>query len=92
MALRAYRHSLQGSEAPVIDGLTGEQRFFSGWAQVARQDPRRGDRSAGGNGSALTAGYRVLRVLVNSDDFVEAFDVQPGDGMWRQPEERVRIW
>mgnify|MGYP000872283373 FL=1 len=93
VALRAYRHSLQGSEAPVIDGLTGEQRFFSGWAQVWRAKTRDEEtvrRVATDPHSPPE--YRVLGVLVNSDDFVEAFDVQPGDGMWRQPEERVRIW
>lgn len=36
--------------------------------------------------------YRVLGVLVNNDDFIAAFDVQPGDGMWKDPQERVNIW
>ena len=59
---------------------------------VAGQDPDRGGDPAGGDRPALAAGYRVLGVLVNSDDFVAAFDVQPGDGMWRDPSARVRIW
>jgi predicted metalloendopeptidase len=93
VALRAYRNSLAGTEAPVIDGLTGEQRFFAGWAQVWRTKTRAEElirRVATDPHSP--AEYRVTGVLVNNDDFHAAFDVQPGDGMWREPAERVRIW
>ena len=93
VALRAYRRSLGGSDAPVIDGLTGEQRFFAGWAQVWRAKTRDEEmvrRLATDPHSP--AEYRVTGVLVNSDDFMAAFDVQPGDGMWRAPADRVRIW
>jgi predicted metalloendopeptidase len=93
VALRAYRRSLAGGEAPVIDGLTGEQRFFAGWAQVWRAKTRREEmirRIATDPHSP--AEFRVTGVLVNNDDFVRAFDVQPGDGMWRDPADRVRIW
>lgn len=93
VALRAYRNSLGESEAPVIDGLTGEQRFFAGWAQVWRTKTRPEEvirRVATDPHSP--AEYRVIGVLVNNDDFMAAYDVQPGDGMWREPEQRVRIW
>ena len=93
VALRAYRRALDGAPAPVIDGMTGEQRFFAGWAQVWRAKTRDEElvrRVATDPHSP--AEYRVTGVLVNSDDFMAAFDVQPGDGMWRAPEDRVRIW
>ncbi len=93
VALRAYRRSLGGEQPPVIDGLTGEQRFFAGWAQVWRAKTREQEeirRLATDPHSPPE--YRVLGVLVNNDDFVAAFDVKPGDGMWRAPEERVKIW
>lgn len=93
VALRAYRHSLAGAEPPLIDGLTGEQRFFAGWAQVWRAKTREAEeirRVASDPHSPPE--YRVIGVLVNSDDFIAAFEVQPGDGMWRDEKDRVRIW
>ena len=93
VALRAYRRSLGDDPAADIDGLTGEQRFFAGWAQVWRAKTREQEeirRLAIDPHSPPE--YRVLGVLVNSDDFVEAFDVKPGDDMWREPAQRVRIW
>lgn len=93
VALRAYRLATAGTEPPVIDGLTGEQRFFAGWAQVWRAKTREEEairRVATDPHSPPE--YRVIGVLVNNDDFIAAHDVQPGDGMWRDPADRVRIW
>jgi putative endopeptidase len=93
VAYAAYRISLGGEEAPVIDGFTGDQRFFLGWAQVwrtrfreeaLRQQIARGPHSPGE--------FRVRVPLSNIDAFHEAFGVVEGDGMYRAPEERVRIW
>lgn len=93
VAYQAYLRSLNGTQAPIIDGMTGAQRFFAGYAQVWRAKTRSEEavrRIATDPHSPPQ--YRVHGVLVNSDDFAAAFDVQPGDGMWRDPAERVRIW
>ncbi|HSJ15540.1 MAG TPA: M13-type metalloendopeptidase [Longimicrobiales bacterium] len=93
VAYRAYRNSLQGQEAPVIDGFTGDQRFFMGWAQVWRtkmlDDELRRRLLTDSHSPGM---YRAFVSLTNMDAFYEAFDVNPGDGMYRPPEERVRVW
>ncbi|BCU79198.1 M13-type metalloendopeptidase [Luteolibacter sp. LG18] len=93
LALAAYRASLGGKPAPVLDGLTGDQRVFLGWAQVWRQKIRK---------EALVkqlhtdphspAVARVNLVMRNVDAWYEAFDIQPGDKLYVKPEDRVRIW
>ncbi len=93
IAYKAYQLSLDGKEAPVIDGFTGDQRFFLGWAQVWRSKAR--DEEAK---RRLTtdphspAKFRANGAPVNIDAFYQAFDVQEGDGMFLPPEERVKIW
>ena len=93
VAYRAYLTSLDGEEPPVIDGFTGEQRFFMGWGQIwrikfrdeaLRQQLMTGPHSPGK--------YRVIGVLSNMPEFYEAFDVSPGDNMYREEDKRVRIW
>ncbi len=93
IAHKAYRLSLNGKEAPVIDGMTGNQRFFMGWAQVWRRlyrDEELKRRLTVDPHSPAIA--RVNVVLSNIPAFYEAFDVQPGDGMYIEPEARVKIW
>lgn len=93
VALRAYHHSLAGEPGPVIGGLTADQRFFASYAQVWRAKAREEEhirRVAMDPHSPPE--FRVTGVLVNSDEFVEAFDVNEGDAMWRDPTDRVRIW
>lgn len=93
VAFRAYQISLDGQPSPVIDGLTGEQRFFVGFAHVWRAKTRREEAIRRVTVDPHSPPrYRVLGTLVNTDAFFEAFDVQPGDGMWLDPAERVRIW
>lgn len=93
IAYKAYHISLEGKEAPVIDGLTGDQRFFLGWAQVWRGKIR--DEEAK---RLLTvdphspAKFRTNGATVNIDEFYQAFDVKEGDGMYLPPEDRVKIW
>jgi predicted metalloendopeptidase len=93
MAYRAYRRSLDGREAPVIDGLTGDQRFFIGWAQAWRGKARdEALRQQVMTDSHSPVEYRANGVVQHLDAFHAAFGTQPGDGMWRAPEDRIRIW
>jgi putative endopeptidase len=93
LALDAYRASLQGKPAPVLDGLTGDQRVFLGWAQAWRgkvtddfvkkqvvSDPHSPRR------------FRVLGPTRNIDAWYEAFGVKPGGAMYLAPDQRVRVW
>jgi len=93
LAYRAYQMSLNGEEAPIIDGLTGDQRFFLSWAQVW-QRKYRDDALI----QRLTTDphspskFRVNGVVRNFDEWYEAFDVQADDELYLAPEDRVRIW
>ncbi|MCB1671674.1 MAG: M13 family metallopeptidase [Gammaproteobacteria bacterium] len=93
MAYRAYRIALNGEEAPVIDGLTGDQRFYLSWAQVwqakIREDALISQLKSDPHSPAV---YRVNGVVRNQDAWYEAFGVDPGDSLYLAPEERVRIW
>jgi putative endopeptidase len=93
VALEAYRLSLGGQPAAVLDGLTGEQRFFHGWAQVWRTLFREQRlRNQIMTGPHSPAEFRVNGVVRNIDAWYEAFGVQPGDRLYLPPEQRVRIW
>ena len=93
VAYKAYRLSLNGQEAPVIDGYTGDQRFFMGWAQVWRRLYTEQElRNRIMTDSHSPSEYRTNGIVAHLPAFYEAFDVQPGDGMWIAPEDRVRIW
>jgi putative endopeptidase len=93
MALDAYKLSLKGQPSPIIDGLTGEQRVFLGWAQVwrakSRDDALRQQIASDPHSPPL---YRVNGVVRNIDAWYEAFGVKPGDALYVAPEQRVRIW
>jgi putative endopeptidase len=92
VALHAYRLSLGGQEAPVVDGLTGEQRFFVGFARIWQQviRPEEAARRLAIDPHS-PAEFRA-NVVRNVDAFHAAFDTAPGDGLWLEPEQRVRIW
>ncbi len=93
MAYRAYKLSLNGKEAPVIDGLTGDQRFFIGWAQGWARKYREDElRKRILTDPHSPSEYRTNAVVMNVDEFHKAFDTKPGDKMYRPPGERVRIW
>ncbi|HLK71569.1 MAG TPA: M13-type metalloendopeptidase, partial [Steroidobacteraceae bacterium] len=93
IAYKAYRLSLGAREAPVIDGMTGDQRFYAGWAQVWRaksrenmaimrikSDPHSPER------------FRGTIPEMNQAPFYAAFDVKPGDKMYLPPDKRVSLW
>ena len=93
IALEAYRRSLDGKPAPVIDGFSGEQRLFMGWAQVWRTLWRDDAlRQQLVNGPHSPGQIRAFAPLRNIDAWYEAFGVKPGDKLYVKPEERVRIW
>ncbi|WP_404398368.1 M13 family metallopeptidase [Idiomarina loihiensis] len=93
IAYEAYKMSLDGEEAPVLDGFTGEQRVFIGWAQVwrgkYREDAIREQVMSDPHSPAV---YRVNGTVVNVPAFYEAFDVEEGDELYVAPENRVTIW
>ena len=93
VGLEAYHLSLNGRPAPVLDGITGDQRFFFGWAQVWQSKYREDAlRNQIATDSHSPAEFRVIGPVRNVDAWYEAFDVQPGDKYYLAPEDRVRIW
>jgi putative endopeptidase len=93
IAYAAYQKSLGGKSAPVIDGFTGAQRFFIGYAQSwcgATRDPEL--RVMLRTNPHSPERFRAVVPLSNVQAFYDAFDVKPSDAMYRRPEERVEIW
>jgi endothelin-converting enzyme/putative endopeptidase len=93
VAYTAYQLSLNGKQAPTLDGFTGDQRFFIGWGQVWRRKYRDQELLK----RLMTdphspSQYRCNGILVNIDAFYEAFSVKPDSKMFVPPENRVRIW
>ncbi|HKZ74065.1 MAG TPA: M13-type metalloendopeptidase [Steroidobacteraceae bacterium] len=93
VAYKAYRLSLGGREAAVIDAFTGPQRFFLGYAQIWRRKYREQEQRM----RLLTdphspAEFRANGVVTNMNEFYDAFGLKPGDGLYRAPQERVKIW
>ena len=93
VAYRAYKLSLNGRTAPVLGGFTGDQRFFLGYAQIWRFK----EREAALRNQLLTDAhspgmYRAFVPLTNIDAFYAAFNLQPGDKLYRAPGDRVKIW
>ncbi|WP_076418227.1 M13-type metalloendopeptidase [Colwellia sp. UCD-KL20] len=93
IAYKAYKTSLNGKEAPVIDGLTGDQRFFMGYAQVWRSKTvEKSMRNRVATDPHSPGEFRALGSLSNMPEFYKAFDVKEGDKMYIAPEKRVKIW
>ncbi len=92
IALPAYELSLEGGEAPTIDGLTGRQRVFLGWAQVWRTATRTEERIRRLAIDPHSPPELRANVVRNLTEFHEEFGVTEGDGMYLPESERVRIW
>ena len=93
IAYKAYKISLKGKPAPVIDGLTGDQRFYMGWGQVWRTKMREPAQIAQIKTDPHSpAQYRANGTLKNQPGFYEAFGVKAGDKMYLAPKDRVIIW
>ncbi|MCQ4121506.1 M13 family metallopeptidase [Rhodococcus tibetensis] len=93
IAIAAYKIATEETEPPVLDGLTGLQRVFFGWAQVWRTKARDAEalrRLAVDPHSPPE--FRCNGVVRNLDTFHDTFDVQPGDALYLDPEQRVKIW
>ncbi len=93
IAAHAYRIALDGTTAPVLDGLSGMQRLLFGWAQVWRE------KSRSEEAIRLLAidphsppEFRCNGTVRNVEEFHEAFGTVPGDGLWMEPDSRVGIW
>jgi putative endopeptidase len=93
VAFRAYRISLKGRTAPVIGGFCGDQRFFLGYAQVwrfkGRDEALRNQLLTDAHSPGM---FRAFVPLTNIDAFYAAFNLQPGDKLYRAPADRVKIW
>ncbi|MGV9415250.1 M13 family metallopeptidase [Nocardia sp. NPDC003693] len=93
IALSAYEISVENGDSPVLDGLTGLQRVFFGWAQVWRTKarPEEAIRRLAVDPHSPPE-FRCNGVVRNLDTFHTAFDVKPGDALYLDPEQRVKIW
>ncbi|NLA64823.1 MAG: peptidase M13 [Leucobacter sp.] len=93
IAWKAYLISLEGAEPPVVEGLTGAERFFGAWAQAWQQKSRPEETVR-----LLTIDphspneFRCNQIVANLTPFHDAYETKPGDGLWLAPESRVSIW
>ncbi|MBJ7309454.1 M13 family metallopeptidase [Rugamonas sp. CCM 8940] len=93
IAYKAYKLSLGGKPAPLIDGLTGDQRFYMGFGQVWRSKMREQQQIVQIKTDPHAPGqFRANGTMMNQNGFYEAFDVKQGDKMYLAPEQRVIIW
>ena len=93
IAYEAYKMQLNGQEDKIINGLTGDQRFFLAYAQVWKGKTREQRQLQLLKSDPHSPGeFRVNGIVRNVDAWYEAFNVQPGDALYLPPEQRVRIW
>jgi endothelin-converting enzyme/putative endopeptidase len=92
IAHKAYLISLDGETPPVEDGLTGSQRLFMNWAHVWRTKRRKEQEQQYLTIDPHSPPEFRANIVRNLDEFHEAFATGPGDGLWLEHEDRVRIW
>lgn len=92
VAYDAYKASLGGKEAPVLDGLTGDQRFFLGWAQVWRRNYREQNLSQRITTDPHSPSIQRTWVSRNLDPWYKAYQIKEGQKLYLAPKDRVRIW
>ena len=92
IAYDAYKHSLGGKEAPVLDGTTGDQRFYLGWAQVWRRNYREANLRQRLITDPHSPSEQRVFVVRNLDPWYGAYDIQPDAKLYLAPEQRVRVW
>jgi len=92
IAYDAYKHSLGSADAPVLDGTTGDQRFYLGWAQVWRRNYREANLRQRLITDPHSPSEQRAWVVRNLDPWYPAFQVQPGQKLYLAPEQRVRMW
>jgi putative endopeptidase len=93
ISYKAWKLSLNGQPSPVIDGLTGEQRFYYGFSQAWREKDR--DEAMLRQVTSdphSPPQFRADGASINSDGFHDAFATKPGDKMWKAPADRIRLW
>ena len=91
-AYDAYKYSLGGADAPILDGTTGDQRFYLGWAQVWRRNYREANLRQRLITDPHSPSEQRGSVVRNLDPWYSAFDVKPGQTLYLTPEQRVRMW
>jgi putative endopeptidase len=93
MALKAYKLSLGGKPSPVLDGMTGEQRFFAGWARAWRGKMRDDFTIMIMKADPHSPDYvRGTVPPTNTNEFFEAFGIKEGDKMYKAPDQRINLW
>jgi putative endopeptidase len=92
IAYDAYKKALNGQEAPVLDGTTGDQRFYLGWAQVWRRNYRDANLQQRLTTDPHSPSMQRTWIVRNQDAWYPAYNVQPGQRLYLAPQDRVRIW
>ena len=92
VAYDAYKHSLGGQEAPLLDGTSGDQRFYLGWAQVWRRNYREANLRQRLITDPHSPSEQRVAVVRNLDPWYQAYNIQAGQTLYLAPEARVRIW